>query len=106
MTNLYYDPRGKSDKPISGMVNGKPRIMPGFEKYFGITRVRRGAHPGAIAIDHDSVGQPDRLVRNNHDSTFTAVPFAIAVGTVVADRPPHRSVREALPHTAPTLSRA
>ena len=25
----------------------------------------------------------------------------IAVGTVVADRPPHRSVREALPHTAP-----
>jgi hypothetical protein len=27
----------------------------------------------------------------------------IAVGTVIADRPPHRSVREVLPHTAPPL---
>ena len=27
----------------------------------------------------------------------------IAVGTVIADRPPHRSVRAALPHTARTL---
>jgi hypothetical protein len=31
---------------------------------------------------------------------------SIAVGTAVAGGPPHRSVREALPHTAPTLSRA
>ncbi len=30
----------------------------------------------------------------------------IAVGTAVAGGPPHRSVREYLPHTAPTLSRA
>jgi hypothetical protein len=27
----------------------------------------------------------------------------VAVGTAIADRPPHRSVRAALPHTAPTL---
>jgi hypothetical protein len=27
----------------------------------------------------------------------------VAVGTTIADRPPHRSVRAALPHTAPTL---
>ena len=27
----------------------------------------------------------------------------IAVGTAIADRPPHRSVRAELPHTAPTL---
>ena len=27
----------------------------------------------------------------------------VAVGTIIADRPPHRSVRAALPHTAPTL---
>ena len=26
----------------------------------------------------------------------------VAVGTAIADRPPHRSVRAALPHTAPT----
>jgi hypothetical protein len=30
----------------------------------------------------------------------------IAVGTGIAARPPQRSVREELPHTAPTLSRA
>jgi hypothetical protein len=28
---------------------------------------------------------------------------AVAVGTTIAGRPPHRSVRAALPHTAPTL---
>jgi hypothetical protein len=27
----------------------------------------------------------------------------VAVGTSIADRPPHRTVRAALPHTAPTL---
>jgi len=31
---------------------------------------------------------------------------AIAVGTAVAGSPPHRSVREELPHTALTLSLA
>ena len=34
-----------------------------------------------------------------HRFTF----IGIAVGTVIADRPPHRSVRAELPHTAPTL---
>ena len=29
----------------------------------------------------------------------------IAVGTAVTSRPPHRSVREGLPHTAPPLGR-
>jgi hypothetical protein len=27
----------------------------------------------------------------------------IAVGTLIAERPPHRSVRAEFPHTAPTL---
>ena len=73
MTNYYKDPRGKLDKPISGLVKGRPSIMPGFEKYFGITRLRRDTRSNSILIDHDSVGQPDRLVRNNGDGTFTDV---------------------------------
>jgi hypothetical protein len=73
MTNFYYDPRGKSNKPITGMLNGRPSVMPGFEKYFDITKIRKGAQPGTLAIDHDAVGQPDRLVRNNGDGTFTEV---------------------------------
>ncbi|YCM44529.1 FG-GAP-like repeat-containing protein [Verrucomicrobiaceae bacterium 227] len=73
MTNFYYDPRGKTNQPISGLVNGKPSILPGFEKYYEITKIRRGEQPGSISIDHGAVGQPDRLVRNNGDGTFTEV---------------------------------
>jgi hypothetical protein len=29
--------------------------------------------------------------------------ISVAVGTIITDRPPHRTVRAALPHTAPTL---
>src|SRR5262245_26614871 len=29
----------------------------------------------------------------------------VAVGTLIAERPPHRSVRAAFPHTAPTLGK-
>ena len=32
--------------------------------------------------------------------------FLVAVGTIIADRPPHRTVQAALPHTAPTLEKA
>ena len=31
--------------------------------------------------------------------------MVIAVGTAIADRPPHRSVRAELPHTALTLDK-
>ena len=34
----------------------------------------------------------------------TSQPPSVAVGTGIAPRPPHRSVRAALPHTAPALS--
>ena len=73
MTNFYYDPRGKTDKPIAGIIDGKPSIMPGFEKYYRITKIRRGAQPGSILIDHGAVGQPDRLLRNNGNGTFSDV---------------------------------
>ena len=29
--------------------------------------------------------------------------LSVAVGTLIAERPPHRTVRAAFPHTAPTL---
>ena len=79
MTNFYWDPRGKTDKPITGMIKSRPSIMPGFEKYFGITKVLRGAQPGTLLIVHDAVGQPDRLVRNNGDGTFTDVSKAAGI---------------------------
>ena len=39
MTYLYFDPRGKTYKEISGMVNGRPSILPGYEKYYGVTKL-------------------------------------------------------------------
>ena len=79
MTYFYYDPRGKVESQISGVIDGRPSIMPGFEKYYGITKIRPGARPGTISIDHDAVGQPDRLVRNNGDGTFTEVTKAAGI---------------------------
>src|SRR5881296_904933 len=35
--------------------------------------------------------------------TCRLIPAHVAVGTPITRRPPHRSVRAALPHTAPTL---
>ena len=40
------------------------------------------------------------------EKTIRLLGMFIAVGTAVAGGPPHRSVREGLPHTAPALSRA
>ncbi len=55
--------------------------------------------PSAITLD----GTGDYITAGNP----TNLQFdSIAVGTAVAGGPPHRSVREGFPHTAPTSSRA
>src|SRR4051794_39336365 len=46
-------------------------------------------------IDRNSLGCEPRLRTSWHA-------LAVAVGTTIADRPPHRSVRAVLPHTALT----
>jgi hypothetical protein len=43
-----------------------------------------------------------KVSRQRNAEIFIAVP-TVAVGTTIADRPPHRTVRAAFPHTAPTL---
>lgn len=72
MTNFFYDPRGKLAEPIVGMFEGKPRVLPEFEKFYQITGVKTGPALGQVNVDHDTVGQLDRFVRNNGDGTFTA----------------------------------
>ena len=65
-------------------------------------RTKRFAHS-------DDVDQPFRRDVDHRRSVVKisgisgAGDFRVAVGTIIADRPPHRSVRAALPHTAPTL---
>jgi hypothetical protein len=41
----------------------------------------------------------DELLNYPADTTG----YMFAVGTLIAERPPHRSVRAGFPHTAPTL---
>jgi hypothetical protein len=45
--------------------------------------------------------QEFRVESSNYPAEF-GTGTAVAVGTAIADRPPHRSVRAELPHTAPT----
>jgi enediyne biosynthesis protein E4 len=73
MTNFYYDPRGKREEPIVGMVEGKPEVLPQFKKYYEVVGVRPNGADGIVNVEHDTVGQPDRLVQNNGDGTFTDV---------------------------------
>ncbi|MFP6872137.1 MAG: FG-GAP-like repeat-containing protein [Verrucomicrobiales bacterium] len=74
MTNLFYDPRGKTTEPIVARgSDGKPMVLPKFRKFYGITGITAGDTPDSISVDHDSVGQSDHLLRNNGNGTFTAL---------------------------------
>src|SRR5262245_3965889 len=55
------------------------------------------AHSCRLPRCNDCVGYLDYFC------VSTAAAYPIAVGTVITDRPPHRSVRAQLRHTAPTL---
>ena len=44
-----------------------------------------------------------RALRPSAHSSFRDIEAKVAVGITVARYPPHRSVRAAFPHTAPTL---
>ncbi len=68
MTNFFYDPRGKT--PPNERIVGRDRtgeifVFPKYKKFYGITSIN-----GDI-VNHDTVGQSDRLLRNNGNGTFT-----------------------------------
>ncbi|MGK0188931.1 MAG: hypothetical protein ACI9R3_004745 [Verrucomicrobiales bacterium] len=73
MANFYYDPRGKLEEPIVHMVNGKPEVLARNRKYYEIVGIDRDGPDGIVNVQHDTVGQPDRLVQNNGDGTFEEV---------------------------------
>ena len=81
LTNFFYDPRGLITEPIVGMVDGKPAVLPDFEKFYGITGVTQGAETGRISVLHDSVGQDDILLRNNGNGSFERIsPVGALIG--------------------------
>lgn len=83
MTNLLYDPRGRmSDQEVLEIdtVNRRARVRPGFEKYYKITKVRRGPNPGDFYIERDKTGRRDWLLRND-GGKFTEVTAAAGMST-------------------------
>ena len=59
LNNQYYRPGGRPQRPPFRMVNGKPTVLPEFQKYYHI----KESPPGSFSMD--SYGRPDRLFRNN-----------------------------------------
>ena len=67
------------------------------------------------AVDASAEGMKALTLRPEEETAFATAALAlrygertegqpVAVGTRIAPRPPHRSVRAELPHTAPALS--
>ncbi len=67
MTNRWYRPEGFPDEPTLEVVEGRPRILPKWEKHYDVVQV--GDNQFATHV----VGRPDRLFRNNGNGTFTDV---------------------------------
>ncbi|MCZ6792361.1 MAG: VCBS repeat-containing protein, partial [Planctomycetota bacterium] len=67
LTNRYYRAGGRPAKPPVGFKDGKPYILPGFEKYYYLRQV------GPKNYTVDTCGRPDRLFRNDGDGKFTDV---------------------------------
>ena len=72
LNNQYYRPGGRPRQPPFKMLNGKPTVLPEFQKYYQI----KESAPGSFSMD--SYGRPDRLFRNNGknssgDITYTEV---------------------------------
>src|SRR4029077_1974824 len=64
----------------------------GWHSNSGLCQIN--AHAGQVTVSSKAgIGE-----RNHHPLWIS-----VAVGTIITDRPPHRTVRAALPHTAPTL---
>jgi len=83
-----------------------------FTRRYALVSGRRDRHGIALG-PAEATARHGANAKSNSDrlySSLGALPYSarilktrVAVGTRVTSRPPHRSVRAAFPHTAPTL---
>jgi hypothetical protein len=77
-----------------------------LERRFHLVRSTPRSRLGDIflwcLVDHLSLVEPIRTSLCRCAASPMVVTSSVAVGTPIAGRPPHRSVRAELPHTAPT----
>ena len=67
LTNHYVKPGGRPPRPPIGIQNGKPFILPAYEKFYYLRQT------GPSSYTADATGRPDRLFRNNGDGTYSEV---------------------------------
>lgn len=67
LTNRLYRPGGKPRQPPVAFQDGKPYILPEFQRYYGLRRVSDDRY------EADVVGRPDYLLRNDGSGNFTDV---------------------------------
>ncbi|MCA9265414.1 MAG: VCBS repeat-containing protein [Planctomycetales bacterium] len=67
LTNRFYRAEGRPTSPPVRMVNGKPVVLPEYDKYYALRQ--RGPNNYGI----DDYGREDLVLRNNGDGTFTDV---------------------------------
>ena len=80
----------------SGCRTGFPARLEGI-----LTDVSYGNHAGSFEVKPQSGSPVSFDVGDNQEGEVPLLDRKVAVGTAIADRPPHRSVRAELPHTAP-----
>ena len=81
LNNQYYRPGGRPAKPPFAMINGRPTVLPEFQKYYRL----REAAPGQLTMD--TYGRPDQLFRNEGRNgagqiTFSDTTKASGIGGV------------------------
>ena len=62
LTYRYYREGGRPERPPVGKRDGKPYVLPEFEKFYAL----RQTGPKSFTVD--TCGRPDRLFRNDGDS--------------------------------------
>ena len=73
LTNRLYRAGGRPEKPPFAMRNGRPYVLPGYDKYYALT------HRGGNKYDIDNTGRRDRVLRNNGDGTFSEVSSEVGI---------------------------
>ncbi len=67
LTYRYVQSGGRPSRPPVAVKNGRPYILPAFEKYYHLRQT------GPSGYTADTCGRPDRLFRNNGNGTFTDI---------------------------------
>ena len=73
LTNRLYRAGGRPKKPPFGMRNGRPYVLPEYEKYYAVK------HKGGNKYRVDNRGRRDHFMRNNGDGTFSEVSSAVGI---------------------------